>query len=69
MDFIRYIIDFVVSLFSRKRNIEKSIEKDNIIKGTKGYLEQEDEAQKTEDKISDVHASNIEKESQTISFG
>jgi hypothetical protein len=69
MDFVRYIIDFVVSLFSRKSNIKNEIKKDNIIKGTKGYLEQEEEAQRTEEKISEVHSSDIKKETQTINFG
>jgi hypothetical protein len=69
MDFIRYIIDFVSSIFSRKRDLKNEIKKDNIIKGTKGYLEQEEEAQRTEEKISEVHSSDIKKETQTINFG
>ena len=69
MDFVRYIIDLIISFFSRKKNIEKDIEKDNIIKGTKGYLDQKEEVQKTEEEISSVHSSTIQKETQTINFG
>jgi len=68
MSYLKTIIDFFISIFSRKHDIKEEIKKDIVIDSTKEYMEQKEEIQKIQKDISSVTSDSIKKESQSISF-